>query len=1021
MDRLGEIYINSSIAPKNIHLVTLIFFLFSAFLTEPLNAESRLINISSRANVGNGSGVLIGGLIIDGPEEKTVLVTAVGPSMANAGVTGTLQNPQLELYSGSVLIDSNDDWSNHPRAAEIPLTYQPDSIYESAILITLEPGAYTAIVKGLNDTSGVGLVAVYDMTANSASILRNISSRAQVGGSGEMLIGGLIIEGNTAKKVLIKAIGPSLESTGLTGLLQDPVLEIYSGAEIIETNDDWKNHPQSGEIPQAYQPKHIRESAIVATLNPGAYTAMVKGLGGSTGIGLVEVYDLETVQTRNTAPVASPVSFSVDMTTPDIIKQLVASDADGDTLTYELMAPRQGTGYTDAHIDSSTGKLFLTITDVGDITLSYRVTDGQLFSEPADIRITVLQGDFDDSGLGREEVDALTYAGFGLSAFSGELLGTADGQAIMPRSIDLSGNFPAPGSQGRQNSCVGWATAYALKSYQERIEMGWSLSADNHLFSPSWVYNQINDGQDEGSYIPDALTLLVQRGAASMQSMPYDSSDYRSQPDSSARQEAANFYAQSWSRVAGATQIKSALVNRKPVVAGINIYDEFYRLSGGDAVYNTATGNSRGGHAVTIVGFDDDRFGGAYRVINSWGGDWGDQGYFWMPYSTASSGILREAYVLEDRQNGLNIDPGDDINPVPNANLPNLHVESWNASYDARPRGEGELKYRIVNSGSATAPAGVSVNLMLSSNAVISASDIYVVYENIPFDMQSGGGAHRDDDNPISFRFPDQLAPGEYYMALWLDDQRELLESDEGDNVSLGSSRVLIENHLPDLAINSWYASWDGNGNGTLQYEVENLGNATAERSDWDINLMLSINETISSNDRFVFYEDATFSLSPGGKVYRRENNAASFSLHWDAFGNAIPSGQYFMALWIDDQDQVAESNELNNTSLGQSTVRLGLSSAKSVTESDDPWGQQIAESSGRMYNGKALPPPELVVRKVNIEVGMDGKKRLEFIGESKQSYLQSSEVADDAPSFRKTNQAADPKVFPVVSSRAIP
>ncbi|OAD21552.1 PKD domain containing protein, partial [Candidatus Thiomargarita nelsonii] len=202
----------------------------------------------------------------------------------------------------------------------------------------------------------------------------------------------------------------------------------------------------------------------------------------------------------DTIPVVSSISLQAD---PSISYQeigLIGRDADGDTLDYELLAPASDAGYTSAYIPSQTPKLYVTrATDFsGTIVLPYRATDGQHFSEPANVTIEIRENT-DERGLGMQEPDPEVYSSFEVSRFSGDLFGAPGEAPTLPPSIDLSSNFPIPGYQGSQGSCVGWATAYALKSFQERVEEGWSLNTTEHLFSPAFIYNQINRGEDKGS------------------------------------------------------------------------------------------------------------------------------------------------------------------------------------------------------------------------------------------------------------------------------------------------------------------------------------------------------------------------------------------------------------------------------------------------------------------------------------------------------------------------------------------
>lgn len=258
----------------------------------PTPTDSRLINIATRAFVDTGDGVAIGGLIIEGSSAKTVVIRAIGPDLANRGVAGVLTDPQLQLFSGPDLIDSNDDWDQHPRMSEIPSNLVPTFQLESVIVATLEPGPYTAIVRGNQETTGVGLVEIFEVESD-ASKLVNIATRGSVGAGDNVMIGGLIIAGDAPMTVLIRAKGPSLSDFGVQGALLDPVLQVFSGPDLIDTNDDWRSHSNADNIPTNLQPTNDKESSILITLQPGAYTAIVSGSGGTTGIGLVEVFEVQ--------------------------------------------------------------------------------------------------------------------------------------------------------------------------------------------------------------------------------------------------------------------------------------------------------------------------------------------------------------------------------------------------------------------------------------------------------------------------------------------------------------------------------------------------------------------------------------------------------------------------------------------------------------------------------------------------------------------------------------------------------
>lgn len=690
----------------------------------------------------------------------------------------------------------------------------------------------------------------------------------------------------------------------------------------------------------------------------------------------------------NNPPEADGVTLNVDSSIPYIVQQLSARDPDGDMIQYELISPVSGTGYADAFINPSNGRLYVTHEPAGNsaFSLSYRVSDGQLFSDPAMVSVNVTYLSEENKNTGRNEVDAERYASFALSTLNSRLLGAVGEAPATPRSIDLSPNFPTPGDQGNQNSCVGWATAYALKSYQERVEIGWPLNTPDHLFSPSFLYNQINYQQDRGSYINEALDLAVNTGLATLSKMPYSDQDYLTQPSQAAFTEAADFKAAGWRRVNDTSQIKAALANGRPVVGGISVYEQLMQLRGTDSVYNTASGNNQGGHAITIVGYDDDRYGGALKVINSWGQAWGDGGYFWMPYQFAASGIMSEAYVLEDAENSQAVTPVEEpTQPIPDQNsLPNLTVEMWNADYNPQPRGSGSLTYSVKNTGAGSAAAGAYVALIISRNPEFSPNDDMVVYEMLP-DLAPGASVYRDETNAIPFNFPDQLEGGTYYMTVVVDPMDMIDESLESDNASPGNQPVEIRNTLPDLVVDTWYAQWDGYGNGTLTYQVSNSGASSTTSMAWDINLILDQDQVVGNgNEIYLFYEKAQFILDPGGYIYRDAWNAEYFNLYETYDGYPVPAGTYYMALWVDDRNVEAESNELNNGSYSWGTVQVGSSwwrsnGNRSLSANGDSVGLDGDTGSGRegvAYNGRQLPAPsDLSWKKVVLQRSLDGRR----------------------------------------------
>jgi CSLREA domain-containing protein len=255
-----------------------------------------LQNISTRGLVGIGDEVMIGGFIISGTGDKNVLLRAKGPSLSNPPVslTGTLQDPTLSLFRGSTRIEFNDNWAQAANAGSIPPGLQPSNPLESAILISLAPGAYTAIVSGLNGGTGIGLVEVFDLDATVPSKLSNISTRELVETGDNVLIGGFIVKGPDSEPVVIRAIGPSLANPpiNLTNVLQNPNLGLFNDqGSRIQFNDDWQSDQANDIIATGLQPSNPAESAIVRALTPGNYTAIVTGVNNTTGIALVEVYE----------------------------------------------------------------------------------------------------------------------------------------------------------------------------------------------------------------------------------------------------------------------------------------------------------------------------------------------------------------------------------------------------------------------------------------------------------------------------------------------------------------------------------------------------------------------------------------------------------------------------------------------------------------------------------------------------------------------------------------------------------
>jgi hypothetical protein len=259
-------------------------------------SPSHLANISTRTRIGLGDNVLIGGFIVSGTQAKRMILRAIGPSLADS-VANALTDPVLELHNSGGIIASNDDWSSSSQASEIIASgLAPSDPRESALIETLSPGNYTTVLSGYQNGQGIGLVEAYELDASQTRLV-NISTRGRAGLSDDAMIGGLIVQGSAAKRAIVRALGPSL-GTGpnpVADALADPVLELHdSSGALMASNDNWINSPQHDEIVASMvPPPNSMESAIIVTCGPGNYTAIVRGVNNTSGVGLVEVYDLD--------------------------------------------------------------------------------------------------------------------------------------------------------------------------------------------------------------------------------------------------------------------------------------------------------------------------------------------------------------------------------------------------------------------------------------------------------------------------------------------------------------------------------------------------------------------------------------------------------------------------------------------------------------------------------------------------------------------------------------------------------
>ena len=260
-------------------------------------AARGFLNLSTRTRVGLGDNALIGGFIITGNASKKVIVRALGPSLAinGAPLPNRLPDPALELRNNAGgLIFSNDNWIDSPQKQEIiDSTIPPGDDREAAIVATLPPGNYTAIMRGVNNSAGIGVLEVYDVAQVFSSSLANISSRGLVETGDNVMIGGFIVD-RQASQLIVRAIGPSLAQSGIANALADPTVELYNGdGNIIAFNNDWQDTDKEAIEATGIPPVNDKESVILATLAPGNYTAIVRGQNESVGVGLVEVYHVQ--------------------------------------------------------------------------------------------------------------------------------------------------------------------------------------------------------------------------------------------------------------------------------------------------------------------------------------------------------------------------------------------------------------------------------------------------------------------------------------------------------------------------------------------------------------------------------------------------------------------------------------------------------------------------------------------------------------------------------------------------------
>jgi hypothetical protein len=264
----------------------------------PAPASPALVNLATRMRVQTGDNVLIGGFILIGSAPKKVILRAIGPSLTvnNQPLPGRLSDPTLTLFDGAGnTLATNNDWMDSSQKQQIiDSTIPPSDPKESAIVATLQPGNYTAIMSGNGGVTGIGVVELYDLDQPAPANPANISTRGFVETGDNVMIGGFIVGGSQNRTVLARAIGPSLTAVGVPNALQDPMLELHnSSGTTVASNDNWKSSQQTQISAIGLAPADDREAAILSSpLAPGNYTAIVRGSGNTTGVALVEIYQL---------------------------------------------------------------------------------------------------------------------------------------------------------------------------------------------------------------------------------------------------------------------------------------------------------------------------------------------------------------------------------------------------------------------------------------------------------------------------------------------------------------------------------------------------------------------------------------------------------------------------------------------------------------------------------------------------------------------------------------------------------
>lgn len=274
-------------------------------ISSPLTPRARLVNLSSRAVVGTGDNALIAGVVVADTESKRYLSRAIGPGLAAFGAVGAIVDPQLSIFSSSgVELFRNNGWETGRNATTLPAYARSAGAFplstgsrDSALADEIAAGAYTLQVTSSSNQSGIGLAELYELDANGRTV--NLSTRARVRAGDGVLIGGFVVQGPAYKRMLIRAVGPTLSTFGLSGTLADPVLTLYSGSTTVASNDRWHADTYAAAVASASKTvgafalaDNSEDAALLVTLPPGAYTVEVKGKNNTEGVALLEIYEL---------------------------------------------------------------------------------------------------------------------------------------------------------------------------------------------------------------------------------------------------------------------------------------------------------------------------------------------------------------------------------------------------------------------------------------------------------------------------------------------------------------------------------------------------------------------------------------------------------------------------------------------------------------------------------------------------------------------------------------------------------